>query len=371
MNKSCLIVLVFVNLFIFGCKEEYFPEIDQADQLLVVDGLLSDEMNVIKVNLSNAAPFRDHAYLPETGATVIVSNDAGGKFPLSEKAPGYYESKTFNFEYGRAYTLVIRTKKNKYYKSTPQTLFPKSDMEDIASTIKSNTLQTSIDGELVSKTFQGLEFSSILKTSSDGSSYFRFSNTIIVEYTEKIKYARNDSVTENFYCWKKYFPNEFLNLNQKGYNNLEEHLHNLAFCPIDSNYFSMGAEEIWQGFPPALVWTYYRNFYYFVITVKKYRINEDVHKYYKNVNSQLEAKNRIFDPISFQVKGNMSCDNDPEEAVLGVFEVSSASFRTYSFSDFLPDKSIIYKEEVPLDMDNLSDSGKVYNNCPPFWIYNY
>jgi hypothetical protein len=373
MNKYFRLWLCLFVFYSSSCKDIYSPALDEAQKMLVVDGLLSDESNVITVHLSNAVPFRDQAYLPEQAAVVVVSDDLGRDFDFSEKSPGYYESKNFHYEYGRTYILVIKTKKNKYYKSSPQTLYPKSKLDSVSAFVTSKTLQTTKDGKLILKNLSGLEFSTILKDSSISSPYYRFSSNVLLEYTEReVWTAKPDSVPLFFNCWKKYFPDEFFNLSDQGYINLKERVQSLAFCPIDSTYFTMGKEEIWiySPPPPKLILTYFRNIYNFAITIKKYRINADVHKYYSSINEQIEAKNRIFDPVSFQVRGNITCDNDPEEPVLGVFEVSSTSVRSYSFSDFQFDKRLKYKEINPLNIEDLPATGRVYNRYPSFWILN-
>jgi ribosomal protein L20A (L18A) len=179
----------------------------------------------------------------------------------------------------------------------------------------------------------------------------------------------NDSIPGLYYGWKKYYPNEILNLNDSKLNNIEENKHSLAFCPIDTNYFSIINEEL--VFNKRLLWFKVNSLYYFAITVKKYQINSDVYQYYKDLNVQLEAKNRIFDPISFQVRGNIFCVSDAEEPVLGVFEVSSVMARTYSFSDFQADKSVKFKQIEILDIESIPLNGILYNQYPPFWVYYY
>ncbi len=369
MNRYLQLGLFLTFIYCNGCKEPYYPKLDEAQKVLVVDGSLTDESNIITVRLGNAVPFREQAYLPEQQATLMVSDDLGREFKFQEKDPGIYESKSFQYEYGRTYTLFIKTSKNRYYRSSPQTLFPKSDLDSVEDLITTKTLQTTKNGELILKTLPGLEFSIMLKDNSISLPNFRFSNTVLVEYLEKQIYSwPPDTLPELFDCWRKYFPNQSFNLSEP-INNLDEHRHTLAFCPIDTSYLSI-VYEYWDRSPLPSI-TYIRYLYYFAFTVKMYHINPDVYKYYKSINEQLEANNRIFDPVSFQIRGNISSDNDPEESVLGVFEVASTSMKSYSFSDFKFDVTGRFKEIAPFDMDVIPYEGKWYNHYPPFWIYKY
>jgi len=370
IDKTFFLGLFLILFFGNSCKEVYNPNLDEANRILVVDGLITDESNVIKVKISNTVPFRNQAYLPEQAALVIVSDDLGRKFSFVEKTPGNYESKAFEYEYGRTYTLIIKTTNSKYYRSTPQTLYPKFTMDPVYHEVTTKTMQTTRNGKLVMQSLPGLEFFTNLNDSVPSSPYYRFSSIVLVEYTEKQHWFHApDSLRFLFYFWKKYYPNQFFNLNEPGYNNLSEHKHSIAFCPIDTTFFTVVKEEIWTtNPPPKLVAIYFKNFYYFVITIKKYQLNADVYQYYKDINKQLESKNRIFDPVSFQITGNITCDNDPEEPVLGVFEVSSTNMRTYSFSNFRIDKTVKYNEIIPMDLQNIADTGSLYNQFPPYWI---
>lgn len=209
----------------------------------------------------------------------------------------------------------------------------------------------------------GVEISAMVNIKSDNSPYFRFENTILVEYTEK---KVPSELPQNSYCWKKYLPNEFFNLSDAGISKTDDFQQVLAFCPINAEYFGVVNKEVGQM---VIEYRIFRDIYYFGFTVKKYKINRDVHQYYKSINDQLGAKNRIFDPISFQVFGNMMCINDPEQPVLGAFEVASVSIRTYSFSNFFLDNTVVYNEIEPLEMDSIPWRGSLYNQYPNFWIY--
>ncbi len=373
MYKYKQLVLILIIIYCYSCKEAFYPKLDEAQKMLVVDGLLTDASNIISVRLSNAVPFRNQAYLPEEEAILIVSDDLGREFDFIEKDPGIYESKAFHYEYGRAYTLSIKTKTNKYYKSSPQTLFPKSGLDSVSAVVTSKTLQTNKNGELILKTLSGLEFKTILNNSLEVAPYYRFSNSVLIEYTQRLIFViKPDSFPHMFNSWKKYEPNQFFNLNEHEYNNSIENIHTLAFCPIDTTYFSIVKEEFYSPiYPYKLDHTFFKKFYYFGITIKKYHINEDVYKIYKSINEQLQANNRIFDPVSFQVRGNITNIDNPEEPVLGVFEVSSTNMRTFSFSDFEQDKTGRFKEINPMDIENLPATGMLYNQYPSFWIYNY
>ena len=140
------------------CKQVYFPDLGEPQKILVVEGLLTDESNVITVKLSNTVPFKEQSYSHEIGALVSVNDDKGNKFVFIESLPGTYKSQSFFYEYGSSYILNVTTQDDRKYKSTPQTLYPKSDIENVQLNIKSNTLETTLDGEIIYNTCTVLKF---------------------------------------------------------------------------------------------------------------------------------------------------------------------------------------------------------------------
>jgi hypothetical protein len=60
-----------------------------------------------------------------------------------------------------------------------------------------------------------------------------------------------------------------------------------------------------------------------IISIKRYRLNQEAFLFYSNINSLLSAQGKIFDPVAFQLKGNITCKNNPAKTAFGYFEASS------------------------------------------------
>jgi hypothetical protein len=97
-------------------------------------------------------------------------------------------------------------------------------------------------------------------------------------------------------------------------------------------------------------------------------MNEDVYRYYQLLNKQLEAKQRILDPIAYQISGNITCISDPAEKVFGLFEASSSNTLTYIVDQNLTSSSYRLKP-LMLDLDSISEAGSNDSIPPRFWIY--
>jgi hypothetical protein len=48
-------------------------------------------------------------------------------------------------------------------------------------------------------------------------------------------------------------------------------------------------------------------------------ISSDAYSFYSDVEKQFEAEGRLFDPVSPQLTGNITCTNNESNKVIGVF----------------------------------------------------
>ena len=170
------------------------------------------------------------------------------------------------------------------------------------------------------------------------------------------------------YCWKRYNPNEYFNVNDNTYSNTGLFEHDLGFFPIDTFFYSIVKEKVNLNGSPPKYYFIYKDIYQYMISFKQYHLNKDVYQYYQLLNKQLEAKQRILDPVAFQISGNITCVTDPNEQVFGLFEASSTNTITCTVDRNLTSTS--YKlRPINIDLDTIPDSG-IHDSIPPtFWIY--
>ena len=101
---------------------------------------------------------------------------------------------------------------------------------------------------------------------------------------------------------------------QKGIKSNSEQLlnsFNIGDCPIFESFTNSNTTE---GFGPPIVYRY-------DFTIRLHGIRLIDYLYYKNLISQLNPQNTLFDPIPIQIKGNMICLTDPSINVYGYFNV--------------------------------------------------
>ena len=105
------------------------PSLDEQDteNLLVVEGLITDEPGPFGVSLTFTIPVYDKwndavsDYPPVSGAEVQIIDDKGNTYMLFENEAGWYETeeKDLHGIPGINYTLMITTPDGRQYESSP------------------------------------------------------------------------------------------------------------------------------------------------------------------------------------------------------------------------------------------------------------
>ncbi len=96
-NNRKIIGIILLAVISNACIETFYPDIEGYENILVVDGMVTDERRPCQVRLSRTFSYEDNNNNPETGATVIIIDDQGLPFYLEEKNPGSYYTDTSAF----------------------------------------------------------------------------------------------------------------------------------------------------------------------------------------------------------------------------------------------------------------------------------
>lgn len=365
MKQFLWFSVLLCSITAFSCKELYTPELEDIPEAIVIEGLITDEYKTHVISVTKAVNYDTIATFPEKGAKVFITDNLGNSFYFKELTAGKYysDSATFKPKIGSTYFLTVVTKNNNVYKSAEQKLLPKGTQEEISSIPQKLKYNLTIDGKAQFLDLKGSHFQTVFRLQSETEPYYRFSNYLLVEYI-----ARSSDPPIS-YCWKKYNLNDFFNINDRQYNSSLEFQHDLGFCPFDLNFYGVVRREVSIPGCPMCVRIINNDLYKYIISFKQYHINNDTYKYYKSLNRQLAASQQIFDPISFQSYGNITCVNDSNKIVLGFFETSSVNINTYIVEPSISGNNYTLNKISPIDFDSISQEG--YNDLAPpkSWIY--
>ena len=86
ITRFSVILIVLVSLI--SCVEEFQPQLNESDELLVVDGKITNLEGPYTIKLSRSSGLDIHAIEPVAGASVVIIEENGPTVSLTEIEPG-------------------------------------------------------------------------------------------------------------------------------------------------------------------------------------------------------------------------------------------------------------------------------------------
>lgn len=347
------IVLVLFCLSMGSCTEQYAFQTNTFENILVVQANITNELKKQEIKITRSYRLEENGPTPEKGAIVYVTDSENNSYEFEfEDFSGLYVSNNpFQAVAGRSYQLNFTTKEGKSYSSERETLTPVSEIE------VEPKIET-IDGE------KGVQ---IRVTSSDPSSksqFYRFEydetykvvapdwkpNKLIVDPSNPgpeftyLTVPRNNGESRICYTTKK--SDDLLLISNVG---LSEDRINLPIRFINIK-------------DPIIMERY-------SIIVRQYVQNLESYTYYKtlkNLSTSASLLSQVQPGFNY---GNLKSNDNPDEKIIGLFEVSSISSKRifFNFTDIFitePNPSFFFSC-TPLELSNCwnlgCDGPKIYS----------
>jgi hypothetical protein len=299
------IFFVLLPVLIFSrCVEPYVPELKGYESLLVVEGLITDENTSYSVKLSRSV--QDQDTVPETisDATIYISDENSKNFYLKNYGNGLYKTDSIEFHgvIGKTYILHVQTGDGNIYESEPYTMEAVSDIDNI---YYARDQEIGNSGTVMN---EGLRI--FLDSRGGINKYYRW------EYEEtwkfKVPYPKKyDYVNETLfvpvadvkeYCYKMRKSQEIIIYSSFAGKSDRVEGQNVSFIdPKKSD----------------------RLLLQYSILMKQYSVSEKEYDFWYNMKQINEKGGSIYSLQPFPVISNIHNINDPEERVLGYFQVSS------------------------------------------------
>ncbi len=340
-----------------SCQEIYDPRVSAGEEILVVDGLLTDA-GLCRVTLSLATPYDEPEGqpVPIYGAAVTVLDNDSVAWDLRESGQGVYSASSLPVQAGHAYTLVIRSE-GEEYRSTPQTMMPPHNSDTIFGEVLTKEFPfTGTNGDIYYHSYKGGNIHLGFRDLPDSAKAFRFVYSFYVQY---VAMDVRPLIPVSYYIWHKEGFSYVLNLTGSDFPVASgEMLHDLCFFPFDKDYYSFVQQ--WPD-PP-----YVGGMDAYVVMFDQYRLNGDAEEYYTAMKKLLDAEGKMFDPLASQLPRNMVCTSDPQKKVVGFFEVSS--YASYAY------RVVYHGDEKPLTFEKtpslkwVPKDGSMKDEYPPFWV---
>jgi hypothetical protein len=295
-------VILILSLTLIKCIDPFFPKLENFQSLLVVDALLTDEDAPAYVRITRTTETLDEDMPMVTGAIVSITDDLGNSTSLIEVSEGNYKSDVLALRgaAGREYTLRIRTAEGKEYESNACLL---NEARDIDTVYFGQANQATDDGEVE----QGIRVFIDSKDPSEHK-YYRWAYEewwkFNIPYPVTHKYVDQNNIypipIENVTCYKNRKSDEVMIQFSDPEGNAEFIKKPVCFIASDKSD---------------------RLLIQYCIEVSQYAISEKEYEFWRLTKEINESGGDIFDKQPFPIISNIHCISDPDESVLGYFQV--------------------------------------------------
>ena len=325
MKKINIILLILI--VITSCVEKYWPEIDSYENLLVVDGLLTngDEPAVVKLSISSS--INNEKLIPLSNAELFITDKNNYEIPLSETDLGTYivSDSSFRGQAGNSYQLHIHLPDGRNYISEICELASQCPIDSVYGEIESPEISNS-DHQI-----EGIQFYTDFHCNDADTCYYMWKLSQTYKYQSTFDI---DWVWEGYFypfpnpdslhtCWNTVTVNEIFTFTNKFINQSKFDHFPLVYRSTEGKMLSIR----------------YR------LLVKQLSISENTYNFWEALDQQNIDQGNLYSKQPIQIRGNVSNIANPDEAVLGYFTVAGVS------------EKIIYVNRPPLNF--------YYNICTP------
>jgi hypothetical protein len=285
-----------------GCVTEFVPDIREENNILVVEGLITDQSEVYQIKISTSMPVgTTDTIKPLGGCTVTVLNDSGNSYTFQEGETGIYRSPSEMtgriWDFYKLHITAPRGSIMLNYESEFIQMLPVSPVSlDYEKVIINDQPIDRFDEE-------GCRI--FLNTNAAFTGFMRwdYSETWILRLPFSVPNAK---------CWVSDRSRNIMIRNNVSSN--EE------FIREPLLYISNNTDRLKTRYS---------------IEVNQYSINENEYNYWAALKTMTEENGGIYDVIPSSVMGNIHCIEDPHQTVLGYFSVSAkTSQRIFIDNDF-------------------------------------
>ena len=298
------LTILFLTLVItFGCTVEFIPEFNEEKPFLVVDGMITDQNEPYRINVSWSYPLNSsQEYNPVYGFTVYVTDDSGNLYSFTDTGGGIYVSdpESFRGVPGRKYVLHLEDNSHSY-ESESMELIQVPPVDSLYAEVEDNELYH--PGQVT----RGYQVYADTRDPADRCRFFRWE----FEETWEFKIPWDYFKIVNRVCWKSAVSD---NINIKTTSAFAGS--SVSRQPI--HFITTETDRLTRKYS---------------LLLKQYSLNEKEFIYWDNLRKTTEEVGGLYDIVPSSVSSNIICTDDPSNKVLGYFRVSSVATRRMFIED--------------------------------------
>ncbi len=359
MVRQLIYCILFI-MVVVACEEVYRPDLEDVDDFLVVEAILIANQSQNNIYLYKTLGFNEENqnYPSVSNALVFLvdANDNNYKVQCEEIGAGVYQL-NFNLDVNGSYYLSI-VYDGEEYQSGVQTVPEKPIMDSVYADFSTRVVTTGVSNstDKIEKE-KGIQVYANMNYKG-GLNHYRFYARKIIQYIDHYDTAIGLSPEPEerpIFRWNSKYPTGIYNIaGPPAYStNRNISRHALEFFESDFNKY-IDDTMSFSG------WIY---------LIYQYGINESTYNFYSDLNSQLDAEGKIFDPVYIQAEGNIACVSNPEKVVLGNFEISSFSESRFYLNYSKMRDTITAFRNIPY-FYNIPEWGYIKDKQPAFWERN-
>lgn len=345
-------ILILLLLALIACEDVYIADTDIIENVIVAEAriMIGNDENYIKLFKTNNFNDFDKSFLKLAGASVTVFNSNNTEYNLPEETQGIFKV-DFELNPEMQYKIKIEYQGNSYestFESAPE-------VPEIDSLYGIDEIKIIDEGGINSvsdfRERRGVQLYADMENETENQ-YFRFSGRKVLQYTYLYDVMRmGEIIQETMFVWDSNYPQEAFNI---------------AAPPEYSSVKSIAKHPvIFVERAPAM---HLGNIFFgWIVIMHQYGLSESAYNYYNDLNNQLNADGKIFDPLYVQARNNLKCTNDPSQLILGNFEVSSVKERRY-YVKYNPTEKKYLIKPIPY-FYYIPEDGKKPLIPPDFWEY--
>lgn len=307
IKKITYCIIVTYCLISLSCTETFIPVSDGYNNLLVVEGNLTDELKQHKIKLTESYTLTEEKPFIVSNASVTIeeNNNNFYEFEFNDQDSSYVSVQAFQAEPNSEYILNIELANGEIYRSTPQSS-PNSASLSISPSVQT---QDNIKGIRIGA-------SSLLQNNTD-TSYYRY------EYEETYKIIAPQwssmqavEVSPNVIDWIPREEEERVCYNTELSSEIIINSSNQEIIDFPVLFLSQQNPKIGVRYS---------------ILVKQYLENEETYQFYKNLKKISEGSENTLSPIQpGKITGNIRSNTG--QNALGYFSVSSKAEQRIFFN---------------------------------------
>jgi len=323
VKKIYYILFLIIGIYFNSCIEPFDFKTITFESALVVEATISNEVKHQEIRLSRTFKLEERESLEESGADVNIVDNLQNTYTFSETSAGKYVSnQAFGAIDDRAYQLKIVTDQGKSYSSKLTKL----------------TNSSQIDKVYVEKTEDenGINIFVDSYNPNGNSRYYRF------EYEETYKIIASKWAYQDLVVLSKDPPVfDFVPRDENKricYNTI----YSKGILQTETNNFV--DDRITKFHIKYISKDDYLIAHRYSMLLKQYVQSLDAYTFYKTLNDLSGSESLFSENQPGFISGNLYSDDNPNEKVIGFFEVSSVATKRIFFS---PSDINLWNPSVP------------------------